>query len=165
MEETVIDSWNAAEAGEEGLYLVRAELRFAPTLFKYWRYRVLHPSPTRFLLSLAKDVYEIWGADLRRSLGKVKSEVLSHSVRTERLYIGRGAGNGRERYIECFAGDATFVFETPATVVPVLLSLLRLSGAIGVGKNRPLGLGFVSVANVEVEKVSKNKKAPEKSRK
>jgi len=165
IEETVIDSWGTAGSREEGLYLVRAELRFAPTLFRFRGHSVLYPSPARFFLSLARDIYEVWGVDLLRESIRISmgTDVASMSIRTERLYIGRDAG-GRERYVEGFAGRAVFVSAVPAARLPLVLSLLRLSEAVGVGKNRALGLGFVSVANVEVKRVSKSNKRGSKQR-
>jgi len=159
IEEAAIDSWGTTGSREEGLHLVRAELRFAPTLFRFRGHSVLYPSPARFFLSLARDVYEVWGVDLLRESIRISTgtDVASMSIRTERLYIGRDAG-GRERYMDGFAGKAVFVSAVPSTRLPLLLSLLRLSEVVGVGKNRALGLGFVSVANVEMKRISKSNK-------
>jgi len=168
IEESIIDPWNIHLALPDGgrrkedLYLVNVELVFAPTLFRYhkrtrsryWERDVLHPSPTRFIRSLARDIYEIWGIDLRRWVNKISGEVFLDRIRIEKLYIGRGS-DGRDRYIKSFTAKASLVFEVSATQLPILLNMLQLLEAVGVGKNRAIGLGFVSVINIEVEEVSK----------
>jgi len=166
IEESIIDSWNSlpllldGEGKREGLYLVIADLRFAPTLFryrkrtrsKYLERDVPYPSPTRFILSLARDICEIWGVDLRREVKKIEAEVIPDRIITKKLYIGRGS-DGINRYIKSFSGRAILIFEVPASLLSLLLNMLQLSEAVGVGKNRALGLGFVSVINVEVEEI------------
>jgi len=160
IEESMMNSWSSnnrssvySNSGDK--YHVVATLRFAPTVFKFEGNEAFSPSKDRFLASVARDIDEIWGTNIEAIAKEIaqRTEVLDSSVKKLRLSIGRGA-NG-DRAMKAFAGTAVYLFALSPNEVGLVLDMLKLSEAIGVGKSRTLGFGFVSVEKVEVHRVPK----------
>jgi CRISPR-associated endoribonuclease Cas6 len=133
-------------------YLVKAKIRFYPTLFKFRSFEVLYPSPRRFFASLLRDTYRVAGLNLRVLLHLAEVELVEDKTKVKKLYIGRNASSS-ERHVKTFSGEAAYAIFVEGAHLQTIIKLLDLAGMLGVGKNRSIGLGHVNVVNVKVEKM------------
>ncbi|MET1101039.1 MAG: CRISPR system precrRNA processing endoribonuclease RAMP protein Cas6 [Pyrodictiaceae archaeon] len=146
---------NQGKTPRRSKYLATVRLRFLPTLFKFRSFEVLYPSPHRFLLSVLRDFYRITGTDLRALLQRVmlETELILDKTRVFRLCIGRD-GSGRERCLRAFRGEAVYAILIKGDYLHFITKLFELAGALGVGKNRSIGLGHVDIIGMKVKELS-----------
>ncbi|ADM27735.1 Protein of unknown function DUF2276 [Ignisphaera aggregans DSM 17230] len=154
IEESVFNSPILGQRDVDGKYMARIELKFAPTVFKYRGLEILYPSPTRFFLSIARDLYDIFNVNLRKDTINIimNTEIASQKINIVKIYIGKSSNNA-ERHIKTFSGKATYVVLLHGERVPILNIFLRLAEMVGVGKNRSIGLGHVDILSIDVKKL------------
>ncbi len=135
------DSVNEAER-----YLVK--LRFYPTIFVFRGWRILYPSPSRLIYSLARVASELFGLNsvnmkkLARRLARYV-ELLNNRTKIVELEIGSN------RFVKAFWGEAlygVYGYEN----MKVLKQLLSIGELVNVGKSRGIGFGHIKLLDVKV---------------
>ena len=120
------------------------EVHFNPTIFSFAGWRVLHPTPTRLVLSSARSVGEALSLDLRRDAREALPHVELLWARTvvEEYSIGGG------RLVKAFRGRAVYGVSDPEAL-SVLVALLAAAERLGVGKSRGIGFGRLRLESVK----------------
>jgi len=122
-------------------------LEFSPTIFVFRGWRVLYPSPSRLIFSLAKGLSQLFPVDVARVKKRANvlikyMEILGQSLRIVDLDIGKG------RIVKAFLGRTTYGVHGRDNLVDVL-TLVRLGELINVGKNRGIGFGHIKLIEVK----------------
>jgi Uncharacterized conserved protein (DUF2276). len=126
--------------------LLEIEVRYNPTIFRFYGYDVLYPSPLRFLHSTLRQYYIVTGINAVQCFknSAFTMELLQSVVKVSQLSIGRGR-RGNERYVKAFHGYAKYLATLRPSISEFFVDgLLRLAQIMGVGKNKSLGFGDIA---------------------
>jgi len=122
-------------------------LEFFPTIFVFRGWRVLYPSPSRLIFSLARSLSQLFPVDVARVKKRANAlikyiEILGQSLRIIDLNIGKG------RAVKAFLGRTMYGVYGRDNLVDVL-ALVKLGELINVGKSRGIGFGHIKLIEVK----------------
>ena len=145
-------------------------VRYWPTVFIFRSQYITWPSAARFLASTAQTLARVLrggelvmgrgsdllvgvidGVDLRSFIKDLTydTEVVGFRVRRFTVNLGKG------RRMPAFTGSAQYISYTDKP--SLLKALLNVANTYGVGKNRPLGLGYVTAEVINEKPIPRHK--------